>query len=89
MSWSSQPRRQAQVPLLYFVTWSTSLTWVPVGLVESSLLVSTHLSVGTCHAALMIVSLLHRTARALLSVPAVLLCRDTCCGTRMPSCAGM
>lgn len=31
----------------------------------------------TCNAALMIVSLLYRTARALLSVPAVLLCRDT------------
>ncbi|MFE7359089.1 hypothetical protein ACFU8Q_39905, partial [Streptomyces sp. NPDC057543] len=34
-------------------------------------------SVGTCNAALMIVSLLYRTARALLSVPAVLLRRDT------------
>ncbi|MFV5999047.1 hypothetical protein ACNPQM_43905, partial [Streptomyces sp. NPDC056231] len=34
-------------------------------------------SVGICNAALMIVSLLYGTARALLSVPAVLLRRDT------------
>lgn len=34
-------------------------------------------SVRTCHAALVIASLLYRTARALLSVPAVLLRRDT------------
>lgn len=52
---------------------------MPVGLVKSSLLVSPHLQAPRwdCHAALMITSLLYRTTRALLSVPAILLRRDT------------